>query len=287
MAGLIRREGEASAKRVGTQAPFENLSVGTLGRVTTGPDGRPQVMQTRPVAQAQSGIFNVGAQAGERAGEFVDPTAGFGQELLAGGRGMLADVAGFDPLNAAEDRFQRLQSVLAPQRDRQREGLEARLLAQGRLDSGQGNLLGGELERGFAAEDTNLLNKLFLEGEAAQAQARTQAQGLGQAGAAIGGGLFGQQLQAPQGAQQLDQGLLQALGASGNIGQSFLNRDISRAQAINSFNASPAAGGKGGGALGAIGTIGGGILGGFATGGNPAGIAAGAQAGGALGNLFT
>lgn len=286
MSGFIKREAERAAKQVGTTAPFEDLNLGTLGQVSIGPDGRPVVGQDPRIAAQQQQLLSLAGRGGGFAAGLQEGTAGFAQDALSAGRGLLADTAGFDPLNAAEERFSRLQSVLDPQRNRQREQLESRLLSQGRLDSTTGNVLGGELERGFSATDANLLNQLFLEGEQAQSNARAQAIGLGQSGAQLGGGLFGQLQAGGQSAQALDQGLLQSLGASQAVGGAFGNQDIARANAINAFNASGVAGRDGGGTLGAIGTLGGAALGAY-FGRSPEAVAAGAQAGGSLGNLFT
>jgi len=143
------------------------------------------------------------------------------------------------------------------------------------------------MEEGFANADASLLDRLFMEGEAAQNNALNTASNVGNTGASVGGGLFGELVQGTSAAQGFDQGLLQVLGASGDIGTRFGNREISRSNAINNFNESAAAGGGGGGTMGALGTLAGAGIG-FATagpGGGIEGATAGAKLGGSLGNL--
>lgn len=288
MAGFIKKMGEAAAKGVGTAAPFEGINVGSLGQVTTDASGRPSVAQVDPrVVQNQNLLFNAARDAGVASSELAVPTAGFSRQALSTGEGLLADIAGFDPLGQAEKRFSRLSGILEGKRDKTRAATEERLFRQGRLDSGFGASQIGEMEEGFANADASLLDRLFMEGEAAQNNALNTASNVGNTGASVGGGLFGELVQGTSAAQGFDQGLLQVLGASGDIGTRFGNREISRSNAINNFNESAAAGGGGGGTMGALGTLAGAGIG-FATagpGGGIEGATAGAKLGGSLGNL--
>ncbi len=280
---FIGRGGVDAATRVGSTSPFQGINLGTLGNVTIGPNGIPSVAGDPNINAAQNQLLGISSDAGRAAQGLISPTGAFAGQALQAGSGLLADAAGFDPLSTAEARFSRLQSVLGPERGRQRDTLDSRLLAQGRLDGTAGNILGGQLEQGFAEADANLFDRLFLESEQAQTNARNQALALGQGGAQIGGGLFAELGAGASQAQGLDQGLLQSLGAGQSIGQAFINRDIAGSNAINSFNTGGRSGNNGVG--GAIGTVLGGAVGGYF--GGPAGVAAGAKAGGAAGNLFT
>jgi len=138
--------------------------------------------------------------------------AGQGQTALGQQAGALGEqfLGGIqaDPFAAAETQFGRMEEILNPARQRQRESLEGRLLKQGRLGSTGGTLQQQGLETAIdQSSSQNLVNALQ------QSQAMTAQQaGLGQQL-----GMFGQ--------QQQDVGFNQSqarLGALGNIDQQLM-----------------------------------------------------------------
>lgn len=64
----------------------------------------------------------------------------FQQQLSDLGQGFLNQVGSFDPWQAAETQFSRLEAILNPARERERQAQEARLFAQGRLGSTGGGI---------------------------------------------------------------------------------------------------------------------------------------------------
>lgn len=128
----------------------------------------------------------------------------FYNQLLGGAGETLQQAQQFDPYQAAEGLFGRMESILAPTRERERAALESRLLSQGRLGS-TGGLFDLQAQQGAVeAQRAQSLNQAF--GQAQQVQ-----QGL------FGRGLAG--LQAATGLQQ--QGLSQ-LGLGLEAGQGAL-----------------------------------------------------------------
>jgi len=112
------------------------------------------------------------------------------QQLLGTGRGALSAAQDFDPYSAAETLFGRMEGILAGGRERERQGLESRLLAQGRLGSTGGLFQQQGLEQAIEAQRAQALNQAF-------GQAQDVQQGL------FGRGLAG--IQAATGLQQLGQ----------------------------------------------------------------------------------
>lgn len=283
MSGLIKRGGEQAAKAVGTGPQFAPVQVGMLGGVTVDPrTGQPTLRQDPRTQAIQSDVTGL-------LGELRGGTAGgagrigeVGREQLDIGQGMLAAVQDFDPLNLAEQRFDRLSGVLGKSRDKQRAELEERMFRQGRLDSGVSHGLTAELEGQFGREDAQLLDQLLSSAEQSRRDEISAATGVSGEGARMQGGLMAQLVGGAGVPQQLDAGLLQALGASQGISQVGLNQQIARNQAIQGHNQIMAAKDGGGGGIGAgIGAVAGGALGFF--GGGPAGALTGAQAGAAVG----
>jgi hypothetical protein len=160
-----------------------------------------------------SGLGSV--QFGEgRADISLDPRLQASSDRLFGQSGGFLEAAGgFDPTQFATERFSRAQSIVEPARQRAREALEARLLAQGRLGSTGGSLQTGEQERQFADADTAM--SLEAERQAFQRQQQLQGLGLG----ALSAGLTVEQ--APLALAQLGlgvgQGGLQAAQARGSL----------------------------------------------------------------------
>lgn len=143
------------------------------------------------------------------------------------GAGFLSQLNQFDPYQAAETQFGRLEDILNPARERTRGSLEARLLSQGRLGSTGGTLQQEGLE---TAIDQSRRQGLFdAFGQAQQTQqnllglgtglnqqqmqraAQLQQLGLGQAGflTGAGAGIEGLGLGRQQSMQQLGLGALQ------------------------------------------------------------------------------
>jgi len=276
MSGLIKRGGEEAAKAVGTGDAFAPVDLGMLGRVVLGPDGRPQAMGNPANRKIQSDVTGLLNQLGLATQNVPGEIGSAASDQLSMGRGMLSDVSGFNPLDLAEERFGRLQGILSRQRDNQRAGLEERLYSQGRLDStgrGSGAELQSELESGFAREDAMLLDQLLSSAE----QSRRDEIGLGSQllgeGSRLGGGLMAQLTQSAAVPGQLDAGLLQALTASGGIGQAELNQAIARSNAIQGHNQVMASR-DGGGLMSTLAPIAGAAVGSFA---GPIGTAVGGK----------
>lgn len=142
---------------------------------------------TQAMQQQPSGMGAIGAG--------LSPvTAGRGAFGLAAP--MMERATTFDPFGAAEEQFQRMESILAPGRERAREAQEARLFAQGRLGS-----TGGSLEQQALGEAQEQSRRAQL------VEALGQAQGIQRQAADIGLGIGGfglqQQLAGQQRAGQL------------------------------------------------------------------------------------
>lgn len=260
------------------------LSVANLGSVAYDDQGRPSLNLGGSASRAQgmfSNLRNLGAQGAAALDPGLRQT---GQQALSASQGILRGVGAFNPEQQAQTRFGRLQSILAPDRERARSSLESRLLAQGRLDSSGGALQYGEQERAFAAEDAALLDRMYAEAEGQRTQEIQNADLLANTGGRVATGLFAQAQAAEQSRQGEYSPLFQLLNASNALEQQKLGRFQNVASLQLGRYGAQGGGGGGSGALGAIGTIGGGIIGGMY--GGAAGATAGAQIGGSLGSLF-
>lgn len=262
-----------------------DIELGKRGQV----QGITPELSLSPEAARLQGLFgDVAGAAGTEAARLAPGVGAAAGEFTEAGRGLLADVSGFDPMQAAGTRFERLQSVLEPQRARQRASQEARLLAQGRLDSSGGGLQIGETEQAIAREDAMLLDRLFGEAETARSRGIADARSLAGAGAQMQGGLFGELQQGAAGRRAEFDPLFRMLGASEAIKAGEVNRQVASANALGGFNAAAGAASGGGGTGELLGTLAGAGLG-FATagpGGGLAGAQAGATLGGGVGGLF-
>lgn len=107
----------------------------------------------------------------------------------------------FDPYQAAEMQFQRLESILNPERQRQQEALQSQLYAQGRLGSTGGALSEQAYNQAVQQQQSQNLYNAFLQAQ----QTQQNLAGLGQ-------GLFGTALQGIGGAGQIEQMPLSTLG---------------------------------------------------------------------------
>lgn len=284
MAGgnIARRASESAAKSVGAVRPTD-LSITGVGGASFDPrtgqvslTGDPRQMENLRMLQA------LGAGQGAGAGELTPGVTGFGREAFRTSTDLLRDAAGFDPLAAAEERFGRLRSVLERGREQQRQSTEERLFRQGRLDStgrGQGSEVIGELERGFAAEDVALLDRMFGEAEQARQQAIAQGLQAGASGTTAQQSQFQQALQAAGAQEQVATAPVRVALASQTIAQNEAARRAAAAGALAGHNTAVAANGGGGGGFGSVagGIVGGGL--GFLAGGIP-----GAQAGATIGS---
>lgn len=129
---------------------------------------------------------------------------GFYNQLLGGAGETLQQAQEFDPYQAAEGLFGRMEGILAPVRERERAGLEQRLLSQGRLGS-TGGLFDLQAQQGAVeAQRAQSLNQAF--GQAQQVQQ----------------GLFNRGMQGLQGATGLQQMGLSQLGLGLEAGQGDL-----------------------------------------------------------------
>lgn len=261
------------------------LSIGGIGSVTY-PTGMNPELTLDPEAAAAAGMFReLGSQSASALGPLTGQTAATAGEFMGQAQGLLSQLGSFNPLADAQTRYERLQSVLAPDRARQRADTEARLLAQGRLDSSGGAIQMGEQERAIAAQDAQLLDQMYSEAEAARQSGVQQAIGLGQQGGILQGGLLGQ----ATGLEQLRQGqynpLFQLLDASQMVHMNEVNRKLGQGNMYMNYKAAKNAGGGGGGALGGIGGLIGGAAG-LYFGMSPEAAMAGYQIGSGVGNAF-
>lgn len=294
MGGIARNAGEAAAKAVGAPLDQAPLSIAGLGSVAY--NGNTPQLTLSPEGQVAQGLFSGYSNAATMAsGQLLPAGSEAASGLYGASRDILAGIGAFNPEQQAQTRFDRLQSILAPDRERARSSLESRLLAQGRLDSSGGALQLGEQARAFAGQDAQLLDQMYKEAEAQRTQELQSAQGLAQQAGVLQGGLFSTAVQADQARQQQANPLFQLLQASQNVRQGELNRRVSAAQALASHNA--VAGESGGSSGAGIGSAVGGVLGGAAglyfgtLAGNPflgasTGYKIGAGAGGAFGSAF-
>lgn len=277
MGGLSRKASERAAKAVvgfNEQVP---ISVGGLGSI--GYNGLSPVMNLDPWSARQMGMFGyMSADAGRQARAGMPMAGQTSRQMFGASQGLLRSLGSFDPLQQAQTRFNRLQSVLEPQRERARSGLESRLLAQGRLDSSGGALQMGEQEQAIAAQDAQMLDQMYSEAQQAQQAQAQMAQQLGQQGASMMGGLASTAIQQEQARQGEYNPLFQLLSASQTLRQNEINRLVAGSNALQGHNATM--GGGGGGLGGALGSLAGGFLGSMAS---PLGTAAGTALGG---NLF-
>jgi hypothetical protein len=221
--------------------------------------------------------------------ELVPGVTGFGQRAFQTAQEQLGAAAGFDPLAAAEERFGRLQAVLGQQRERQRGSLESRLLAQGRLSGTSGDILQGELERGFAAEDAALLERAFGESEQAQARAIQQGLQAGAAGTTAQQSQFQQFLQGVPVAEQAGLAPVRLAGALSGLATDEVNRRAAAAGALGAHNVSmqqTAQAGLGGTIGGIVGGVGGAVAAPYLGLDPKTGAQAGATLGGNLGSFL-
>lgn len=151
-----------------------------------------------------------------------------GQALGAAG-GAFGALGSFDPRMAAQEQYNMLEELMAPSRQRDRESLESRLLAQGRL----GSTGGGESERalGEVFEQSRLQNALaaFGESRAQQGFLGNQAGMFGQLGAQLGELPFARSQSMLQTALGLEQLPVDLLRLGGSFGQAEANAAASRA----------------------------------------------------------
>jgi len=86
---------------------------------------------------------------------------GIYDQLLGSGSQQLQAAQEYDPYAAAEGLFGRLDQILAPGREQGRQGLESRLLNQGRLGSTGGAFQQQGFESAIEAERARQLNQAF------------------------------------------------------------------------------------------------------------------------------
>lgn len=167
------------------------------------------------------------------------------QQYAQLGQGFLGQVGAFDPFAAAETQFNRLEAILNPAREQQRQAQESRLYAQGRLGSTGGgleqqafqtaieqqraqnliNALGQaqDIQGNLISRGTALSNMpIELQNQAIGNLLNIQGAGMQQLrGGAFGGGTTtgatSQYVQGPGLKQQIGEGLLQ--GGMGMFGQ--------------------------------------------------------------------
>lgn len=164
----------------------------TAGQVspTLGP-GTPAGMLPGVQTQATAG----GVEPTIQQGMFGQPVQGQGElsQLLGAitpqatqaAQGFLGQLQSFSPQEAAQQEFQNIQEILAPQREQQRETLEERLFRQGRLGSTGGGVEQEAFGRAVQAQDVQLATQALDRARSAQQGFLGLAQGLTQLPAQI------------------------------------------------------------------------------------------------------
>lgn len=171
-----------------------------------------------PQMQQFSNLFGQQAMQGLGYQPDIGQITGMGQQALGLGQGFLGQLGTFDPMQAAGEQFGRMESILAPGRQLQTEGLESKLLRQGRLGSTGGSLQQQALSGAHEQSRTQGLYDAFGQAQAAQQNLLGMGQGLTSLGLPMAG--YGQQ-QGMQNLQQmigLEQLPLQQLQMGGGFG---------------------------------------------------------------------
>lgn len=142
------------------------------------------------------------------------------------GQGLLNQAMGYNPQAAAQDRFQQMEALMDPYRQRERERMDESLFLQGRL----GSTGGGVQQQNFqdAIERSRQQNALNAISSSENTQNLLTQQGIGLArlglgaqGQSFGQGLSNAQLQAGLQGQQYGQGLSNAQLQAALQGQGF------------------------------------------------------------------
>lgn len=173
---------QAAASAAAEQAAFNPYDIqgGAFGGVQFDRDAGTARLSLDPRMQQISDLY--AQQAGQFAGQ--GQTA-LGQQAGALGEQFLGGINA-DPFAAAQTQFGRMEDILNPARQRQRESLEARLLKQGRLGSTGGTLQQEGLETAIDQSSSQNLYNALQQSQALQGQQASLGQQLG---------LFGQQQQ--------------------------------------------------------------------------------------------
>lgn len=137
------------------------------------------------------------------------------QGLLGQSQQAYAQLGTFDPYQAAELQFKRLEEILSPERARQQEALQSKLYAQGRLGSTGGALSEQALAQAIQQQQSQNLYDAFLQAQ----QTQRHLAGLGQ-------GMFGTAMQGFGGAGQIEQMPLTNLGYGLQYGGAINQGDI-------------------------------------------------------------
>lgn len=167
------------------------INVAGVGGVTY--NGNTPNITLDPRTQQQLGLFgNLGVTNLNSAAASQPGVANAGQALTQTGTNFLSQAGAFDPLASAQGRYEALQSVLQPDQARTRASLEARLLAQGRLDSSGGGLALQANDLATQQQNAQLLDQMYSEAQQQQAQGLQTGQSLIGSGAGVQSGLFNQ-----------------------------------------------------------------------------------------------
>jgi len=201
----------------------EDLEIGGIGSIeatrTKGGNFSLDINEDPAVAEMRERLQAQGGQAFDTSGGMMGGVAGMGEGALNVAGQAQGAFGSFDPMQAATERFDALDSILQPGRERERSGLESRLFAQGRLDSTGGARQMGEYEAGIERERANMLNTQFGEAQTAQGNLSNIMAQQGNLGAGVQGGIFNQGLQSIGGANQMSEPMLRMLGLASDMGQ--------------------------------------------------------------------
>lgn len=194
----------AAALKAAEMAKFDPYNVsGLFGSGTF--DGKTASINLSPFAQSLTGMF------GQQAQDYFSGTSPEAMAASQAGLGMLQSLGSGDPYAMAQSQFQKMEDILNPGRQRQREALQAQLLRQGRLGSTGGSLREQGLE---AAIEESRQRGLF--------EALGQAQAVQQQQASLGSQLsnfgFNQGLSRLGAMQQLEKQAMDYLNMGGAFG---------------------------------------------------------------------
>jgi hypothetical protein len=148
----------------------------------------------------QTGIGEVSFQDGQATTTLDPQLQGISNQLFQQGQGFLGQLGSFDPMQATQQQFDLMESIMNPIRKREQAGMEGQLLAQGRLGSTGGALTQQGQQQAF---DMSRQQQLF--------KAMQQSQQTQQHLAGLGTGMIGQGI----GIEQLP---LELIGMGGQLG---------------------------------------------------------------------
>lgn len=227
--GLARQESEGLGGKDMTFRP-EDVSMAGVGDIdierTKAGNFRQTVTEDERTGEFRSQLQDDASGAFDTAEELRGGVAGTGADASGAARGIFGDMKSFDPMQVAQDRFDKLDSILQPARERERSGLESRLFNQGRLESTSGSRELGDYNAAIERERAGMADRQFTEAQGAQTNLLNTAGNLTGVGAGVQGGIFGQGMSGVGGAQQLSEPMMRLMGLANDQGIASSNSKI-------------------------------------------------------------